>query len=323
MTVRISDIVFYRSQYFNDTSSNGGRISSNSISSGTMNNVFPNVTSYERTNGVVRYRKVFIKNNNVSDTPLEQTKIYLSSINSGEDTFFFKLGTDFDTQNDVSSSTDWLATGRINDTLLSGESSVQVSYKVSGEGIFSGEGVVVRITDGINYDDLYLSSNPSWVGTNATLNFTSPVTHTYNTNSLVCGLREIGSLTPTISDWTVTSGSGTFDVNTYPMVLYNLGTVSDDWTILFTSPTTFSVSGAITGSVGTGTILVSFAPANGSSFYFLINKNGWGGTWQSGDRITFTTKHAAKAVWLKEKVPAGASAVSPNVQSICWEGESA
>jgi uncharacterized membrane protein len=313
--------MFYRSKYFNDTPSNGGVISSTSISSGVMNNVFPNVTSYERTNGIVRYRKIFLKNNNVSNISLEQTKFYLSSINSGEDAFLFRTGTDTDTQSDVTTSTDWLTTGKTTDVMISGESSVQVSYKVSGEGVFSGEDVIIRITDGVNFDDLSLSGNPSWVGSNATLNFISPVTHNYNTNSLVCSMKSLGDIKPTLSNWTITSASGTFDLDTYPIILYNLGTVSDDWTILFTSISAFSVSGALTGSVGTGTIYASFSPSNASSFYFLINKDGWGGTWQSGDRITFTTNHAAKAVWLKEVVPAGASSISSNIQRICWEGE--
>lgn len=323
MAISSSDIKFYKSTAVNDTDSNGGKISSTRIVTNTLNNLFPNVTSAERIAGVTRYRKMFMKNENASDLTLESTKVYIGMLSSGEDYFRFKDGTDTDIQSQADDYTNWHGSGTLYQSISSGESSIEVTYDAA-DGVFSGESVMLKIDDGTNSEEVQLLGTPSWAGEVATLNFT-PVT----TNSFVAGttvvstILDLDSIVAASSAWSETSAVGTYDESTYPVVMYNPGAVSDNWTLTFSSATVFSVAGALTGSLGAGNISTNFMPANGSSYYFKIDKSGWGGTWASGDTITFTTTHSAKAVWVKEVVPAGCAALSNNAVRFDWEGESA
>jgi len=132
-------------------------------------------------------------------------------------------------------------------------------------------------------------------------------------NTYGAGCIDGGEVKPTSDGWTETSASGTYDETTYPPTLYNDGTEEDSWTITFTGATTFTCSGANAGSVGSGDITTDFSPTNPDTGqpYFTIDKNGWGGTWASGDTVEFDTHPAAVPLWLKEVVPA-ATAQEPN-----------
>ena len=323
MAIANTDIKFFKSTSVNNTTTNGGKISANRVTTNTLNNLFPNVTSAERTAGVTRYRKVFMKNENSSDIVLETTKLYIGMLSSGEDYFRMVEGTDSDIQSDADDYTNWFGSGILNTNLLSGESSMEVAYDTN-DGVFSGESILLRLDDGTNNAEVQLVGSPSWLGNIATLSFSGALEADFDADdTVVSTVVELGEVKPESSSWLESSSAGTYDESTYPLVLFNIGTISEDWTLTFTSSTAFSVTGAVTGSIGSGTIGTNFMPANGVSYYFKIDKSGWGGTWATGNTITFTTKHAAKPLWIKEVVPAGCSALSNNSVRLNWEGESA
>jgi hypothetical protein len=97
--------------------------------------------------------------------------------------------------------------------------------------------------------------------------------------------------------------TGTFtDANN--LLLFPVGCVDDTWTLLFGTPTTFSIAGLRTGGlVGSFAVGLTTKPQNGASFYFEINSAAFGGTFIEGDEITFTTTSSSKAAWIKEVVP--------------------
>jgi hypothetical protein len=64
MVLSSGDVIAYRSS---QASSDGGAISTTAITSGEMNNLWPDVTDGERLSGGEKYRKVFWKNTSVSD----------------------------------------------------------------------------------------------------------------------------------------------------------------------------------------------------------------------------------------------------------------
>jgi len=107
--------------------------------------------------------------------------------------------------------------------------------------------------------------------------------------------------------WTETSSSGTYDESTYPLTLYNDGTVREDWTLTFTGSSTFSVSGGYYGTIGTGSIGSNFSPTNPNTGqpYFTLSSSGFGGTWAENDTIQFSTYPSAVPILLEEEVPAG------------------
>lgn len=323
MTIATTDIKFYKSLAVNNSDANGGKISENRITTNTLNNLFPNVTSSERTAGVTRYRKMFLKNENSSNISLESTKLFIGALSSGEDYFRFREGTDDDIQSSADDYTNWYGSGILNTNLLSGESQMEVAYD-NADGVFSGEALYLRLDDGVNNATVQLVGEPAWVGNIATLTFSGALEADFDADdTIVSTVLDLGDVVAESSDWLETSSSGTYDESSYPLGTFNIGTITEDWTLTFLTSTTFSVSGATVGSVGSGSIATNFAPANGSGYYFRIDKDGWGGTWAVGETITFSTTHSAKPLWVKEVVPAGCQALSNNSVQFNWEGESA
>ena len=75
MAVTNSDIAHLQSSV---TASAGGAITASGITSGAMNNVWPDISDALRIAGTVIYRKTFIKNNHATDSLLTPS-VYISS----------------------------------------------------------------------------------------------------------------------------------------------------------------------------------------------------------------------------------------------------
>lgn len=156
----------------------------------------------------------------------------------------------------------------------------------------------------------YYDKNYTYTGNNATLYFDSGSSNTsaYSaSNTYVSGI--IASPTPIrakASGIAVSSLAGTYDEENHPVACFNDGTLRHDTiTFLFTSSSTFSVSGNIIGDLGSGSISYDFSPINpkyGSPWFSLL-KNGFGGTFVAGDTITFTIYPATLSFWIKEVIP--------------------
>ena len=140
------------------------------------------------------------------------------------------------------------------------------------------------------------------------------VANNYVTTNTYCAVAiSAGDVKTTVTDKVVVSGSGgTFDET--KVTLTNLGTVEDTWTLTFTSSTNFTCAGLYEGAIGNGVISSVFSPTNTNTgqSYFTIPVNAWGGTFSSGNTVTFKSHPACFPLWLKEVVPAGTSPYSHN-----------
>jgi hypothetical protein len=118
----------------------------------------------------------------------------------------------------------------------------------------------------------------------------------------------LGSVVASYNGVVVTSAAGTFTASGN-LEVYSAGTLNDTWTIIFSSATVFSVSGAhYTGlTLPAGAVGAIYRPANGTSFLFEIDTAAWGGTFTTGDTVVFNTVSSAKAFWLRETVPSTAT----------------
>ena len=321
MSIAASDVKFYKATNNNDTAANGGRISSTEIVDNSLNNAFPNVSSAERIAGLTRYRKEFLRNENAGDLALYSGEVWIGTRSLADDYFQLKAGTDMDAQSDAEGYSDWCGVGLLANAYGSGESSIEVDFDAPS-GVW--EGAPIHITDGSGELDTTVVGTPSWVGNTATITISGELGANYSaTTTIVSTIVDLGTVQKATASWVETSSSGTYDETTYPVTTYNAGTVTDSWTLTFTDATNFSVVGTNTGSVGSGDINTDFQPANGSSYYLKIDKDGWGGSWALGDTVTFTTTHAGKGFWVKEVVPAGISSYSNNTVVLNWRGESA
>lgn len=164
-----------------------------------------------------------------------------------------------------------------------------------------------------------VSDPVSWVGNVATIQLQDQVANAYSTaGTYGCGCIYEEEVSCSVDSWVESSAGGTYDETLNPLVLFNDGTVEDDWTLSFTSGTEFTVSGAYYGSVGTGSTAADFSPVNPDTGqpYFTLAAAGWGGSWVSGDTLNFTTHPSALPILLEQVVPAGIPAETNNLLPI-------
>lgn len=475
MSVSASDIKFRKSAIVTDTSANGGRKSQIEVVSGSKHNLFPRVTKAERVAGVTRYRKEFLCNDNASDEIAYGVLLYLEHPSNAGDRFYLGLGTQTDTQGDITTTEPaWYGVGQLETALSGGETQIKLTME-NNDFVFPNNGYLhvsdkfatgqtvdsdVSIGDSVEYgsgtwskiaattdidypNGIYIgsnvvmtiqgSTNEEWVqlannlysdedigdGDGITTNpalttlsnntngicdqpgllpvviatcgaatrtvnvaadgscsgycsagqlnmttgvWTTPITWntapdnstdilvTYRencfsysgnvatvdletghqianayltSNTFGSGCINAGDVETAVSSWAENSVSGTYDESGYPLVMYNDGTEQDNWTLTFTSPTNFTVSGANEGSIGTGNTGADFEPTNPNTgqSYFKIDKNGWGGTWIAAETITFTTSPSAQPLWLKEVVPVSTAQESNNLIPVGYYAE--
>jgi len=125
----------------------------------------------------------------------------------------------------------------------------------------------------------------------------------------------------------VSSASGSFDTATAGnLVANNKGAVQENWTLTFTSGTSFTVSGTTAGVLSSvGSVSADHAPINPATGtpYFTIKATAWGGSFLANDTVTFETQPAAAPIWYCRNVPAGSSSLANDFTSLAIHGESA
>lgn len=317
--MQAGDIKFYRSKAVTDTAENGGHIDLNAeIISGVKFNLFPRVSSYERTNGAVRYRKAYMANRSTGAVPLFDAAIAITVPSRGGDRFYIKAATSHAETAESLTEGGWTGGGRLNASITAGDSSVQILFEHNDFEIADGSLLLVKSDSGKMFTSI-IAGDAVWSGNVATVALASQAPDNFAASDTYAGVCvQLGDLGSSFENVVATSASGVFD--TYSLILNNIGTVEDDWTITFVSPSAFNVAGAVTGSLPSGSISSHYQAMNPAAgdFYFNIGFQSWGGSWQAGDRLTFTTRAAAKGFWLKEIIPAGTEREADNGIRLDW-----
>ena len=152
--------------------------------------------------------------------------------------------------------------------------------------------------------------------------FTRPITHDYPLGSYVSSALVAGDLKARVSvlfdqaTWNGTtwldavSGSaatGTYNDVLAPIVVTNIGAVTERWALVFTNTTSFNIVGEHVGVIGTGSINVDLAPINPATgaAYFTLDTSGWGIGWSTGNILRFNTVGAMNPVWVVRTVQQG------------------
>lgn len=314
-----TDLVLLKSVTISDADANGGRASFTQVTSNVLGNMFSNVTQAQRTAGATKYRKFFFHNKNSLNETAATSRVWISARSLGGDYFRLKAGTDTDTQAEADDYTSWLGTGYLSSSLATDATTITAIFDTNN-GVYNSS--IVRLSDnsgGEEFLTVKSSGGVTWNGNTATIVTTTGARSTYPSgqNITISGVVALGDIVAATSDWAETSASGTYDETTYPVAVNNIGTVTDTWTLTFTAATTFTVSGTNVGSVGSGSTGSNFSPINANAgtgdYYFQILSAGWGGTFVTGDTITFTTTHSSAGFWVKEVVPTGCASYSSNV----------
>lgn len=336
MSIVRTDLKFYKSVIFNDTSANGGAMSNNAIVSGAGGNIFPTVTQAKRLAGATEFRKIWLKN--AEDTGLEllNSIAYIENPTSADDRVVLFIGNgDIDTQADIVGDEKLYGCGWLNASLNSpGATTFTVLCEDGTDEIFTA-GDLIRISNKEDLDDLNGTEeyrtidNVTYNGDIATIEVTEALDNAYsatNQATRVASVINLGTIVASSDTFSLISTNGDYNIGTYPIVTGNIGTITQTWTCVFTSTTAFSITGNTVGLLaGSGTVGTGAAPANPSfsgKTYFNMNPAGFSGSFQIGDSFTFKTYASAEYVWVKRIIPAATPSFTNNRYVIAFEGES-
>lgn len=331
MTIQASELIWRKPQEVSNNATNGGRMTHLVNPSGVKNNTFPDVPQAERTAGSIVYRKVFIHVANDDDLTFIAPKVFVETRTPGDDNVTFIPTTQRSRQSAITGSEQKYGAGLLYSTVNAGATSIQVAVEDAALAIFA-NGMKIRVSDKSsiggagNEEYVTVSGAPSYAGNVATLTVTPALANGYAlTATKVASVYEPGDVKASYTGFAKSSTAGTYDIANYPILLDHIASVQQDWTLTFTSATTFTVSGDELGSVGTGNTTSGVSPtnANYSKPYFTLQAAGFGGTYTAGDTIAFSTSPACVPLMYRRQVPAGASSLSGNSVIVAVDGESA
>lgn len=334
MSIVRADLRVFRSEVFNDTLSNGGRLSTNEILSDIVGNMFPDAGEAERTAGSQKFRKAYYRNMEVTGLVFYNSLLYEENFTPGEDAVYFFPGTHSDTQNDLTGSEDRYGGSLLDVDASATDTSIDVLVEDELVEIFR-NGELIRISDMADIDSAgseeFVRIHPVTAITNVAAVFTIPLetplvnSYTAATPTRVESVYEHGDVEPTYNGFIVsTVGSGDYDDTTFPVEMDNQGTIFQNWTLTFSDGTNYTAAGDILGSVGSGTTGGDFSPTNpdSSTPYFILRAAGFSGTYANGDTIVFQTVTGAVPIWHERVIPAGAASYAGNNAVIVFDGES-
>lgn len=311
-----TDIKILRSQNVTDTDDNGGRENKASeVVSGVKFNLFPRVTTSERESGITRLRKVFMANMNTNGETAYGAFIGLSSPGNGGDRFHIAKGTQNDTQADTAGLA-WTGCGTLTQDASAGDTQISITFKHSDYTIPAGSLIIIK-------DDekscTVRSVSSAFNGNTAVVTLENQLPDSFLSAFSYAGVMlELGDLAPSLGGVSVSSVAGSFDSS--KAVLYNAGTESDTFSLVFTSSLAFYASGASAGSLSSGTVTSAYSPLNPKTGrpFFTLPAECFSGSFEAGNTISFTTSPASASVWIKETVPAGCPHEPNNRTSLDW-----
>ena len=129
MSIVASELKLYAPALVNDTTANGGVMSSTEIVGGIKNNVWPDVPQAERTAGSVKYRKTFLKVANDDDLALTTARIFVETPTPGDDTVVLMTGTQTDTQAEADDYSRFYGAGALDADVSAGAGSLAVNVE--------------------------------------------------------------------------------------------------------------------------------------------------------------------------------------------------
>jgi hypothetical protein len=320
-----SELKFFHCEERSAIATNGGRLSTNEIISGVINNVWPHVLRAEREAGATLHRKLALKIHQDGDGTLATAEFVIDGPTLGDDRIIMFGGTAEDTQGDLTGSERKYCAGGLVSGITAGDYTIVFAVKHADDtaGVIVGDDI--RLTDkltpasttgNIEYHEV---ATKSVSGLNVTLTTVAPIANNYAAYSAGSGgkvgvVYAAGEVKANNGTITKSSAAGTFDDTTYPLLWNNQG--ADEHTVIhtFTDATHFTAVSDRFGSLGTGIITSNFAPLHPtwSKPLYTIPLGAWGGTWAVGNTLTIPMHAAAAYIWEKRIVPAACNPLSNN-----------
>lgn len=171
------------------------------------------------------------------------------------------------------------------------------------------------------------------------ITFTRPLTHAYGTSgTYVSSALMSGDLRSRVStlfdqgswdgiSWVDTvvgsPATGTYNDILAPILVTNVGAITERWALRFTTTTAFQVIGEHVGVIATGSTNATCAPLNPATGepYFTISDLGWGTGWSVGNILRLNTVGAQFPVWVVRTVQQGPEAGTNYSFSLLTRGD--
>lgn len=333
MAIINSELHLYLGAVSENSSANGGRMTTTRVVSGVVNNALPNIGYSERTGGGRVRRKVFFKVANDADLTALSPRIWLDKPTAGGEYVFFYPATQRNVEADLTGSERKYGAAYLASNATAGSSTIVVTLENAAlAGIFQ-DGDTIRVTDKVNAGSSTgneefrtIDGAPVVDGLTVTITLESALSNSYATSSgsRVSTVYAPASVACSIDNWVETLG-GTYDETTYPVLGDNIGTIEQTWTLTFTSTTAFTVSGDTVGVVGTGNVSTDFAPTHPAygKPYHTLRAAGWAGTQAIGNTLVYQTHPAAVPLFIDRVTPAGTGEIASSIASLVMNCESA
>jgi hypothetical protein len=325
-----SELLTYKSKVVTNDTTNGGRMSSDQVVSGVVQNVWPHVTKAERAAGSTLYRKLFDKAANDDDETLINPIYFLDGDTQGEDWIVFAPGTQTDTVADMSISR-WYGSGELKTAVSAGvdtiltvvmkDASIANTIGLAQDTIVLNSKLTPDAASG--YLDLVEVTNasPSVSDNEVTFTLTAAVAHSFDAGTKVCAAF-VASEDLECSITKDTDANSLFDET--EVVLDNIGTTRQTITFTFTSETAFTVAADDMTGLSSGSTASEYVVTNTdfSKPVITVPTSAWVGTPSSGNTVVITISPAAQPLWQKRVVPSSCASLANNYIRKVTMGES-
>lgn len=326
MPINANHVQFFKARVNDDTPENGGLISTDLIADGVKNNIFPDASKNERLNGSTKYRKVFLGIRNPDNTAAIDVKLFMLRPTQAQDAVLM-VETDGNNDQDRIDALDrrWGAGTLVAEALV-GATILTVTPEQSIYDVYQvGDTIAVTTRNESNPTalvDYYLINAVAVSGANKVITLNRGLENAMPAGAVVSSCIFASTLAASFMQY---DAQGTFD--TTKVVLNNAGAVDEDWGILFTSPTEFTLGRGSSGEtpIATGNISADFSYINQETNqpYFTLPTTFFNSTYVTGNYFTFGTIGANLPVFLERIIPAGTDYAAGNSVLLAVELESA
>lgn len=307
---------------------NGGRPSTTAIGSSVEGNVWPSLTTAQLAAGQTIAEKICIKNRNAADAVGSGPWLTLSVPNSSDDIEWLVPADQDQYQGDLTGSERRYSAARLATDADAGAISIvlELDAAETADCWQDGDSIIIysnktgpAATPDTN-EHRSISGAPVLAGNQLTITLNSGLSkaHSKANSATCCSLyKPAQAWKPWVAN-TSQSGTGSYDLASYPIELGNLGAVRQRWTLTYTSTTQAELSGDTLGSLGVFPINADIAPINQASGtpYLTIKAGGHGAAHVAGDKLEFDSYEAAICCFWFKKTPAGAAAMPLTVSRL-------
>lgn len=330
MPITQPDLKFYHAAEVSELATNGGLMdNTNEAVTGEKNNLWPNASADDRTNGLVNWRKVFGSPSNDGNEGIIANKVWNHAPTPGDDYVLIHPGTKTDTQATFSATRVYGCGSLANDVVANDVVSVVTVENVAMTNIFA-DGDKVRFSNqdspelAGDFELVLLTAAPSINGLDITLTHEALVGTYLASNTVVASLYQPGDKVSGVGTIVISSASGTVDESGFPPVTNNRGTVDEELTFSFSSGSNFTVAGSRSGPLEAGSVNADYTAINPNNLKNIITlPNGFfTGTYVGLDTVVIPTIANNFAFWLQKTIPPLSSKLNSDLNITAYTSES-